>query len=125
MSKRCCPVCAWLLRLLNKHYGTKFVITDQHSNITSCAISEFLPDDIIYLMVLEFSRRLRLELEKLQETTDVLRGRAGTSDSTRLSLDSNGPPEREGAVAEHAAEAFGHSIPMRRASSGSLGEGGS
>jgi hypothetical protein len=38
-------------------------------------------------MVVEFSRRLREELVKLQESTN-LRGRAGTSDTGRMSMDS-------------------------------------
>jgi len=88
VSKRCCLVCSFLLQLLNKHYKTKFVISDEHSNITSCALPEWLPANIVHLMVLEFSRRLRRELTKLQASTSELRGRAGTSDTARASIDS-------------------------------------
>jgi len=91
--------------LLNKHYKTDFAVTDEHSNVTPCTLSEWLPGDIIYLMVLEFSRRLRMELTKLLETgnTKGLRGRAGTSDTARMSLDGKGP-EREGLVDSYASE---------------------
>ena len=36
---------------------------------------------MVYLMVVEFSNRLRKELIKLQNSTSELRGRAGTSDT--------------------------------------------
>jgi hypothetical protein len=95
-----------LLNLLNKHYKTKFIISDEHTNITSCALPESLPADIVYLMVVEFSRRLREELGKLQESTSNPRGRAGTSDTGRGSMDSIRRPEHEGIVEEYTAEAF-------------------
>jgi hypothetical protein len=105
VSKRCCPVCAFLLHLLNKHYNTKFVISDEHTNITSCALPEWIPGDIVSKMVVEFSRRLRRELTKLQSRTSEPRGRAGTSDTARASLDSI-RAEHGGIVEEEAAEAF-------------------
>lgn len=86
MSKRCCPVCSFLLHLLNIHKGTKFVISDEHSNITKCALPEWLPEDIVFMMVVEFSRRLREELSRLQ--TSKLRGRSDTSDTARMSFES-------------------------------------
>lgn len=87
MSKRCCPVCASLLRLLNKHNETNFVITDEHAKITSCALPEWLPGDVVFEMVREFSLRLRKELSKLQQNMEQ-RGRARTVDTGRMSVDS-------------------------------------
>ena len=87
MSKRCCPVCAFLLYLLNRHCGTKFVVSDEHFNISPCSLPEWLPGNIVHLMVEEFSRRLREELSKLLSTdNNNLRGRAGTSDTGRISI---------------------------------------
>jgi hypothetical protein len=86
VSKRCCPVCAFLLKLLNKYYKTTFVVSDQHANITACALPEWLPGDIIHSMVVEFSRRLRAELNILQRSSG--RSRARTSDTGRMSIDS-------------------------------------
>jgi len=100
------PVCAFLLQLLNKHYKTKFVILDKHSNITPCALPEWLPGDIIYFMVLEFGHRLRNELTKLQESTSELQDQAGTSDTGRFSFYSIRSMEHGGIVEEEAAEAF-------------------
>jgi hypothetical protein len=94
VSKRCCPVCAFLLKLLNKHYKTTFVVSDQHTNITPCALPEWLPEDFIHSMVLEFSRRFRAELNILQRSSG--RGRARTSDMGRMSIDSVGSQESEG-----------------------------
>jgi hypothetical protein len=80
-------VCAHLLYLLNTTYNTRFVISDEHSNITACALPEWLPGEIVYSMVVEFRNRLREELKRLQKTVS-LRGRAGTSDTVRMSMDS-------------------------------------
>jgi hypothetical protein len=59
-------------------------------------------------MVVEFSRRLREELGKFQESISELRGRAGTSDTGRMSMDSTRSLEREGPgiSEEYATEAF-------------------
>ena len=87
MSKQCCPVCTYLLYLLNKHHKTKFIVSDEHTNITACTLTEWLPGEIVYMMVVEFSRRLREELTSLQSISQQ-RGRAGTSDTGRMSMDS-------------------------------------
>lgn len=81
-------MCSFLLHLLNKHHGRKFVISDEHTNITSCALPEWLPGDIIRLMVVEFSGRLREELSKLMNGISELRARTRTSDTARISIDS-------------------------------------
>ena len=100
-------MCAFLLHLLNKHCDTKFDVSDEHSNISACALAEWLPGKIVYLMVVEFSRRLREELIKLQESTN-LRARAGTSDTGRMFMDSVRSLEQEGSrpAEEDFAEAF-------------------
>jgi hypothetical protein len=90
VSKRCCPVCSHLLRLLNEHCGAKFVISDEHTNITPCALPEWLPGKIVRLMVLEFSHRLREELTELRQKSIrqlPVRSRAGTSGTGRILLD--------------------------------------
>jgi hypothetical protein len=58
-------------------------------------------------MVVEFSRRLREELGKFQESVSM-RGRARTSDTGRMSMDSTRSLEHEGPgiAEEYAAEAF-------------------
>ena len=92
MSKRCCPVCAYLLYLLNKHHTAKFIVSDEHTNIRPCALPEWLPEEIVYMMVMEFSHRLREELTSLQSISQQ-RGWAGTSDTGRMSTDSDGSQE--------------------------------
>jgi hypothetical protein len=57
--------------------------------MTPCAIPIWLPGNIVYEMVLEFSRRLGDELSKLQVTRG-LRGRSNTSDTARMSSESLG-----------------------------------
>ena len=93
MSKRCCPVCAHLLKLLKTHSGENFVITGEHSTITPCTLPEWLPEPIINQMVKAFALRLRKELVELQKRPEVLRGRAHLNDTRRISLDSLGAPE--------------------------------
>ena len=62
-------MCAFLLNLLNQQLKTNFLISDAHSNITSCALPEWLPGDF-HSMVVEFGRRLRKELRELQNTNE-------------------------------------------------------
>jgi hypothetical protein len=89
VSKRCCPVCAFLLKLLKPLGGGSFLITGEHSRVMACTLPEWLLEDIIKQVVNEFVGRLRKELVKLQLTTAVLhQSRAHTTESVRLSLDS-------------------------------------
>ena len=98
-------MCAFLLLLLYKHYKTNFIILDEHSNIRPCSLPERLPGNIIHLMVVEFSHRLRKELTKLQESTREQQGWAGTSDMTRASMDSIRAEDVE-IVRQYAVKAF-------------------
>ena len=99
-------MCAFLLHLLNKNRKTKFVISDEHSNISVCSLPEWLPGEVVHLMVMEFSHRLREELNKLQESNN-LQGRAGTSDMGRMSMDSIRSVEhREFEIVDDVVEVF-------------------
>lgn len=82
------PCVCYLLKLLKTHDGKMFVTTGEHSKITSCTLPEWLPVDIIEQMAVEFGRRLRKELVKLQQSTEVLRRRVDSTDTRRISLDS-------------------------------------
>jgi len=83
-------VCARLLDLLETCDKKKFLTTGGHSTVTPCTLPEWLPDHIIKEMVVEFGRRLRVELVKLQQRTEVLRGRTSSTDTRRISVDSVG-----------------------------------
>ena len=85
-------MCAYLFYLLNKHRKAKFIVSDEHTNIRACALPEWLPEEIVYMMVMEFGHRLREELTSLQSISQQ-RGREGTSDTGRMSTDSNGSQE--------------------------------
>jgi len=65
-----------------------FFATEEHSTITPCTLPDWLPRDIIEKMVVEFGSRLRMELVKLQNNTEVLRCRTSSTDTRRISLDS-------------------------------------
>jgi len=69
VSKQCCPVCVFLLKLLAPLKGSSFLITGEHSRITACTLPEWLSEDIIKQMVDEFVGRLRKELVKLPQAT--------------------------------------------------------
>jgi hypothetical protein len=93
-------VCAYLLKLLKTHDGKMYVTTGEHSKITACTLPEWLPADIIEQMAVEFGRRLRKELVKLQQTNEILRRRIDSTDTRRISLDSiwtseEGPNDQE------------------------------
>ena len=64
-------------------------------------------------LVVEFSRRLRRELTKLLESTSELRGRAGTSNTARISMDSIRSMQEEVIVEETAAIAFQVKAPAK------------
>ena len=85
-------MCAYLLYLLNKHRKAKFIVSDEHTNIRVCALPEWLPEEIVYMMAIEFSHGLREELTSLQSISQQ-RGRVGTSDTGRMSTDSVGSQE--------------------------------
>ena len=60
----------------------------EHSKITPCTLLEWLPAAIIEKMVVEFRSRLRRELVKLRQSTEVLRHWTTSTDTRRISLDS-------------------------------------
>ena len=80
-------MCIFVLQQLNKLHGTKFVISDGHTNITPCALPGWLPEDVVREVVLKFSNSLREELGRLQSLSQR-RGRARTTDTGRISYDS-------------------------------------
>lgn len=60
ISKRCCPVCAFLIRHLDG-----FVIRGAHKTISPCSLPSWLPDDDMKVMINEFAERLRKALDNL------------------------------------------------------------
>lgn len=60
VSKRCCPVCAYLIQ----HLGG-FVIRGAHKTITGCSLPPWLPEEHKRVMVEEFGKRLREALDIL------------------------------------------------------------
>jgi len=66
VSKRCCPVCAYLLSLL------LFVFTGAHHTIWSCGLPEWIPPQIIASMISKFGGQLKDELINLKQRTEVL-----------------------------------------------------
>jgi hypothetical protein len=75
ISKRCCPVCAFLIQKLGG-----FVIRGAHKSVTGCSLPPWLPNDTKKIMVDEFGRRLRMLLDNIlfpDETTET-EGRKST-----------------------------------------------
>jgi len=95
-----------------------FVTSDENPNITSCALSEGLPGEIVHLMVLEFSRRLRVELGKLQDSivhaSASIRGRTDSSDTGRMSESFDSirslPVESKGGVLNEYISGLKHEV---------------
>jgi hypothetical protein len=81
-------VCAHLLKILKTWDGKKFVFKGSHSMVTACTLPEWLPADIIDTMNMEFGARLRKELVKFMQRTEIMRVRVHSTDTDRLSLDS-------------------------------------
>jgi len=76
-----------------------------HSTITACTLPEFLSEEFIDQMTVEFGLRLRKELVNLWKTTPVQRARTRTSDTRRISMESLVLTERE-RVNKNLAEAL-------------------
>jgi hypothetical protein len=92
---------------------TKFVVSDEHSNITACPLPEWLPGEIVHAMVVEFSRRLRVELKKLQNVMHskaLGHNRTKMSDTGRMSVDSTVSEEFADSDAEEEALAFSRKL---------------
>ena len=83
-----------MLHRLNLSGGdkAKFVVSDQHTNITPCALPEWLPGEIVYALVVEFSRKLREDLIMLQNNArnSIATGhrRTSSTDTGRLTMGS-------------------------------------
>lgn len=81
MSKRRCPVCAHLLRILKTRDGKPFIVSGgEHFQITPCTLPPGLPKTIIKEMVLEFAGRLRTELVRHLHTNKTVPRRVRSID---------------------------------------------
>ena len=81
-------MCVRVLDLLKTHDRKRFITTGGHSTITPCTLPESLPADIIKAIVVEFGKRLRGDLVKIQQHAEVLRQRTSSIDTRRISLES-------------------------------------
>ena len=66
VSKRCCPVCAFLLDYLS------YIFTGAHHTIWSCSLPTWTPSNIATKMISHFGSQLKEELDSLKQRTDVL-----------------------------------------------------
>jgi hypothetical protein len=78
----------YLLRLLKTFDGHPFIFMGKHSTITACSLPEWLPEDILAKMIEEFGGRLRCELVKLKQHTEIVKNRTLSTDSGQISIDS-------------------------------------
>ena len=83
VSKRCCPVCADLLKIS----GNRFVFTAAHHTISGCALPEYLPIDIIDHMIKKFGNQLSEELVLFKERTEIQQSCDRSIGSRHLSTD--------------------------------------
>jgi len=77
-----------LLKLLKTWDGNPFIITGKHSTITPCTLPKWLPADVIARMVSEFGSRLRRELVKLKQCTEIVWPWTCSTDTAKLSMNS-------------------------------------
>jgi hypothetical protein len=92
VSKRCCPVCAALLRFLGANSMPGPIrILGSHRTMTPCSLPPFLPESAIEATVTSFERELGRVITKLRlqmQIEDQTRRRSSTS-STNVSADSH------------------------------------
>jgi hypothetical protein len=98
VSKRCCPVCQQVLQILNT--GKPFIVRGSHTKISACTLPTWLPEDIVNSMNMIFGSQLRGELSELIERKSVVRNRCLSSESQRLSINSNGPDDNANMVTD-------------------------
>jgi hypothetical protein len=92
ISKCCCPVCRHLLSLLTTDKQLPFIVRGYHNTVSACTLPTWLPGHIVDSMNDFFGAQLRKELIELMHRSDseLLRNRAHSTGSQRLSLDSSG-----------------------------------
>ena len=88
VSKRCCPLCAYLLMLLGR-----FAYTHSHNTITPCSLPESLPLDVIVGMVSKFGGQLIEDLLDLKAHTEILTSIEPSIGSGKLSVGSEYLPK--------------------------------
>ena len=66
-----------------------FITQASHSTLTACTLPTWTPEDIVKEMNTFFGSMLRSELVKLMGESSRLRNQAHSTNSQRLSLDSN------------------------------------
>jgi len=97
ISKRCCPTCQQLLLLLGTG-KVPFVVRGSHSTVTACTLPTWLPAHVVDSMNNIFGDRLRRELLNLIESSELLRKRAQSTGSQRLSSDSTEQPGNDNPI---------------------------
>ena len=65
-----------------------FVVSGSHNTVTACTLPTWLPGDIVDSMNEFFGAQLRRELVEVMTRSELMRGRAQSTGSQRLSLDS-------------------------------------
>jgi hypothetical protein len=91
ISKRCCPVCAFLIKHLQG-----FVIRGEHKTVHPCSLPPWLPEKDMQVMVNEFAKRLRNALDELlfsePQTESQARLSSGSTSLSVMSYNSDSMP---------------------------------
>ncbi len=87
VSRRCCPVCAYMLHEMPTGGGESFVARPSHSTISACALPIWLPEAVVKKGNQAFGSQLRQELiEMMSPSPDSLVESRKSSDSQDLPL---------------------------------------
>ncbi|KAF8905270.1 hypothetical protein CPB84DRAFT_1845067 [Gymnopilus junonius] len=94
VSKRCCPVCHKLIKHFVDVRGNEFETRDSHNTVTSCALPDWLPDNIIDLMNTFFGGWLRKEIIMHMKRGSMVQHSKSSGSSGGSSYDGSKHPDR-------------------------------
>ena len=83
-------MCEHLLHLLTGDTSPRFILRGSHNTVTPCTLPTWLPERLVDLMNDFFGAQLRQELIDLMGRSELLRNRAHSTGSQRLSFESEG-----------------------------------
>ena len=87
VSKRCCPLCACILRQFFKEFNLKIEVVGSHGQVSVCALPPWLPEHVVENVVSKFASDLAKILSRLGDISRKRTDSATSVDSTPFSED--------------------------------------
>jgi hypothetical protein len=80
ISKRCCPLCAALLRIIGRRLGTEVETCGVHATVSPCSLPPWTPPEIIQEIITELETQVRpLLLQKAKQLRPAFKTDRGSA----------------------------------------------